>query len=94
MKKYFDIGNALVIAITFFLFIMALFTTGLTKDLLLETGVFLVSVKIILMSYKNSMKEKEILDELKLIRGMMEAQNNAAAADSRKDVADKPETRR
>jgi hypothetical protein len=79
MKKYFDVGNASVIAVTFILFVVAMFMKGFTKDLLLEAGVFLVSIKIILMSYKNSMKEKEILDELKLIRGMLEEKNNAAA---------------
>lgn len=40
MKKTFDLGNTLVIAITFILFAIALFVTGFAKDLLLETGVF------------------------------------------------------
>jgi hypothetical protein len=73
MKKYVDIGNASVIAITFVLFILALITTGLTKNLLLETGVFLVSIKIILMNYKTSRSSKEILSELQKIRAKLES---------------------
>jgi len=40
--------NSLVIVITFSLFALALFTKGLTHDILLESAIFLVSVKIIL----------------------------------------------
>jgi hypothetical protein len=52
--KHFDTGSLLVIFITFILFTAALFLKGFTHDLFLETGVFLVSVKLILMAYKNS----------------------------------------
>jgi hypothetical protein len=72
MKKYVDIGNAAVIAITLVLFILALITTGLTKNLLLEAAVFLVSIKIILMSYKTSQSNKEIINELHEIRKRLE----------------------
>jgi len=68
MKKYLDWGNLLTIILTLGLFIIALFVTGFTKNLLLEAGVFLVSMKIILMSYKNSMTEEKILKELKEIK--------------------------
>jgi len=33
---------------------VALFTKGFTHDILLEAGVLLVSVKLIIMAYKNS----------------------------------------
>jgi hypothetical protein len=36
------------------LFGVALFEKGFTHDILLEAGVFLVSVKLIIMSHKNS----------------------------------------
>lgn len=49
--KVVQIVNACVICITFLLFAFALFTKGLTHDILLETGVLLVSVKLILSSY-------------------------------------------
>ncbi len=36
---------------------------GLTHDLFLETGVFLVSVKIIAMSYKNGLELKALSEK-------------------------------
>jgi hypothetical protein len=71
MKEHFDIGSLAVIAITFVLFVIALFTKGFTHDLLLEAGVFLVSVKLILMAYKNSMSSKAILVELHDIKKLL-----------------------
>jgi hypothetical protein len=64
MKKNFDLANAIVIAITFILFMIALFATGFTKDLLLEAGVLLVSIKIILMGAVNRNSNKEIIKKL------------------------------
>ena len=52
-RKHFDVGSLIVIIVTFVLFVTALFTKGFTHDLLLEAGVFLVSLKLIMMSYKN-----------------------------------------
>ena len=72
MKEHFDIGSFIVIVITFVLFIFALFTKGFTHDLLLEVGVFLVSVKLILMAYKNSVTSKELLSELNAIKKILE----------------------
>jgi hypothetical protein len=54
MAKHYDPWAIIVVALTLILFITALFLKGLSHDLLLETGVFLVSVKLIMMSYKNS----------------------------------------
>ena len=64
MKKIFDLGNTLVIALTFILFAIALFATGFTKELLLEAAVLLVSVKIIMMSRANRNSNKEIIMKL------------------------------
>jgi hypothetical protein len=64
MKKNFDMANAITIALTFILFAVALFATGFTKDLLLEAGVLLVSIKIILMGSANRNSNKEILKKL------------------------------
>ncbi|MBC8180579.1 hypothetical protein H8E88_05585 [candidate division KSB1 bacterium] len=69
IRKNCDIGSLSVIFITFVLFAVALFTKGLTHDLLLESAVFLVSVKLIIMSYKNSsavMTTLKSLDEIHL----------------------------
>ena len=51
VRALFDPGSLVVIAITLVLFVWALFEKGLTHDLLL----FMVSVKLIIMSYKNSL---------------------------------------
>jgi hypothetical protein len=55
VRAPFDPGSLVVIAITLVLFVWALFEKGLTHDLLLEAGVFMVSVKLIIMSYKSSL---------------------------------------
>lgn len=69
--KHFDIGSLLVILVTFVLFTMALFFTGFTHDLLLEAGVFLVSVKLIIMAYKSSVSSLQIRQELEEIKSML-----------------------
>ncbi len=76
MRKHFDAGSLVIIAITLVLFVVALFTTGFTHGLLLEAGVFLVSVKLILMAYKNSVAEKQIVDELREIKDMLKGRGN------------------
>ena len=53
MTRSLDAASTLTIAATLLLFGIALFTKGLTHDLLLEAGVFLVSVKLILAGYKS-----------------------------------------
>ena len=68
MKKYFDTGSIVVIIITFFLFVLALFTTGFSRDLLLGAGVFLVSAKLIMMGYHHRVASKELEKELKEIK--------------------------
>jgi predicted tellurium resistance membrane protein TerC len=80
MKKVYNWGNALVIALTFVLFTIALFVTGFTKGLLLEAGVLLVSVKIILMNIKNSNSNKIILNKLdELDEKLKEIQNQKSS---------------
>lgn len=68
MQKHFDTGSLIVIVITFVLFAMALFTKGFTHDLLLEAGVFLVSVKLILMAYKINDNNQNLARELAEIK--------------------------
>jgi hypothetical protein len=75
MRKYFDIGSITVIAVTFLLFTVALFTKGLTHDILLEAGILLVSVKLIMMAYRNSVFYKEIIEELKKINNKLNKNN-------------------
>lgn len=60
VERHLDIGSRLVIVVTFVLFIVALYVKGFGHDLLLEAGVFLVSVKLILMAYKNSIDTRDL----------------------------------
>ena len=71
MRDYFDTTSIVVILITLALFITALFYKGFTHDLLLEAGVFLVSVKLILMAYRNSVFINDLKKELKEIKELI-----------------------
>jgi hypothetical protein len=64
MKTYFDLANMITIALTVILFSIALFATGFTKDILLEAGVLLVSIKIITMAAETKKSNKEIIKKL------------------------------
>jgi len=64
MKRTFDFANTITIALTFILFAIALFATGFTKDLLLEAGILLVSIKIIAMGAATRNSSKEIIKKL------------------------------
>jgi len=87
--KHFDAWSVIVIAITLALFVAALFVTGFTHDLLLEAGVFLVSLKLILMAYKNSVSSDSMQKKLDEIHsavqqlGQLRAPNSAPHADAR-----------
>lgn len=73
MKKsaFLDYGSTLTIVVTFALFAVAVFEKGLTHELLLEAGVFLVSVKLILMSARNGAKHEEIKARLERIEELL-----------------------
>jgi len=66
----------IVIVVTFVLFVAALFSKGFTHDLFLEAGVFLVSVKLILMGYRNSVMNREITEQLREIKARLEKHGN------------------
>ncbi len=78
------VTSVAVIVLTFILFTVALFAKGFTQDLLLETGVFLVSVKLILMSYKNSVTVEAI--EKKLDEILIEEQDVKRILEGLKDA--------
>lgn len=67
MNRYMDKGSFIVALITLGLFVAALFTKGLTHDLFLEAGVFLVSVKIIIMAYNNGLAISQLSEKLDMI---------------------------
>jgi len=67
ITKHFGTGSLAVIIITFVLFAVALFVKGFTHDLLIEVAIFLVSVKLILMTYSNSVASKKLEKKLDAI---------------------------
>ena len=67
LHKNLGLGTLVVLAITFVLFIVALFVKGVTNDLLLEAAVFLVSMKLIIMGYRNSQGVETIQQKLDVI---------------------------
>jgi len=73
-----DVGSYLTIAATLVLFVVALLAKGLTHDMLLEAGVFLVSVKLVIMSYSNKLVTEEVRAELRDIRALLESSRSPA----------------
>jgi hypothetical protein len=71
MTKYFDNGTIFVIIVTGLLFIVALFVKGFTHELFLEAGVLLVSIKLIMMAYRNSLNYEELRKELHEIKQLL-----------------------
>jgi hypothetical protein len=64
VPRHLDTWSGVVILITLVMFVAALFLKGLGHDLLLEGGVFLVSVKLIMMAYKSSVTTMKLNDRL------------------------------
>ncbi len=73
--KYFDAGTIIVIVITVLLFTIALFVKGFTNALLLEAGVLLVSIKLIMLAYRNNINYRDLKKELNEIRQLLEEKN-------------------
>jgi Na+-translocating ferredoxin:NAD+ oxidoreductase RnfE subunit len=70
--SYFDPLSMVVIILTLVLFVIALFVNGFTHDLLQECGVFLVSVKLIMMSHKNGVSVRVAEERLEKIQNLLE----------------------
>ena len=67
LKRHLDRASLVVIFLTFALFVAALGVKGFTHDLFLETGVLLVSVKLIISTYRLEMhtsRLEERIDDL------------------------------
>lgn len=65
LRENLDKTSMVVISVTLVLFIFALFTKAFIHDLLLEAAIFLVSVKLIIGSYKQSVASKRLERQLK-----------------------------
>jgi hypothetical protein len=64
IRQTLDLGSRLVIVVTLVLFVAALFVKGFGHDLLLEAGVFLVSVKLIIMAARHGATDRELRQRL------------------------------
>jgi len=64
MKQHLDKASGITVIVTLVLFVIALFAKGFTHDLLLEAGVFLVSVKLIIAGYKNEQANRQLLERI------------------------------
>lgn len=67
LREPFDPASLLVILLTFVLFSVALFVKGFTHDILVEAGVFLISVKLIMMSSRITNISEDIVQKLSVI---------------------------
>jgi hypothetical protein len=67
-----DPWSTVVIALTMVLFLVSIFVKGFTHELLLETGVFLVSIKLILMAHKNGLAASSTSQRLDHITVLLE----------------------
>lgn len=63
-NKSHDPWSTVVIFVTFALFVFAIFLKGLKHDVLLEAGVFLVSLKLILLAKGNAQTERRLEQRL------------------------------
>jgi hypothetical protein len=70
----------IIIVLSFGLFFLALILKGFTHDLLLEAGVFLVSVKLILMAKKNTETENRLEQHLTQIKEMLASRGSRTAS--------------
>jgi hypothetical protein len=85
-----DIVSHVVIVITFVLFVAALFVKGFGHGLLLEAGVFLVSVKLIMMAHKNSILAKDLSERLDRMEATLSRLEQRFEAHRPPDLASHP----
>lgn len=72
-SKLVDGATLATMLITAFLFLIAAFEKGLTHELLLEAAVFLVSVKLVLASYKHDLDSRAMQAKLNSIEAKLDA---------------------
>lgn len=88
--NHFDFWSLVVIVLTMVLFVTALFIKGFTHELFLEAGVFLVSVKLILFSYNNSVSARSVDERLEQLQNLLQRIEGRTIAGS--NPADVPPT--
>jgi hypothetical protein len=75
-----DPWSIIIIVLTVGLFVLALFLKGFTHDLLLESGVFLVSAKLILMAKRNAETESRLEQHLNQIKELLAPKESPTGA--------------
>jgi len=80
----------MVIVITLSMFIAALFLKGLGHDLLLEGGVFLVSVKLIMMAYKSSVTATDLKERVDGVQTTLERIEGLLESKRQSELAERP----
>lgn len=86
MLKHFDLSTLIIILTTLVLFVAALFTKGFTHELLLESAVFLVSVKLILLAYSNKQNQLTMMREFEDIKAFLEEAKNSLNQQKQKEI--------
>jgi len=81
--KSIDPWSSFVIVLTAALFSLSLVVNGFTHDLFLEAGVFLVSVKLILMTGKHAASEERLEMHLKEVKEMLARQIATSSSEAR-----------
>jgi hypothetical protein len=89
--KSIDPWASVVIVLTVALFSCSLAVKGITHELFLESGVFLVSVKLILMAGKNAATEKRLELHLRQIKELL-ARNSLAVIREEKSAGNPAES--
>lgn len=69
--RHLDPWSRVIVVVTLAMFVAALFIKGFGHDILLEAGVFLVSVKLIMMAYKNSVAATKLTERLDALQATM-----------------------
>ena len=77
--NHFDPLSMVVIVLTLVLFVIALFVKGFGHELLQECGVFLVSVKLIMMSHKNGVSARLAEERLAKIQNLLQTTREQSA---------------
>jgi Flp pilus assembly protein TadB len=78
-----DPWSSVIILLTFVLFGFALFVHGFTHNLLLESGVFLVSLKLILMARKNTENARRLERHMEKLEEMLTRQEEIRNSEDR-----------
>jgi len=77
-EKRLVLVNTMVITVTFLLFVVALFVKGIQHDVLLESAVFLVSVKLILTTYHIRLLAWKIDERTRHLEELISEQKNSS----------------